>query len=131
MAEIKTVVSGDLTIRKITGAITAAELLKAVRQFYAGHITKNVMWDISESSLGQLTSEHIRSIAELVHMYAEARIGGKTAIVAPADLEYGISRMLSILAELIDIPFDTQTFRTLSEATEWMGVDKLPTFDAD
>jgi hypothetical protein len=51
------------------------------------------------------------------------------SIVAPADLEYGISRMLSTFAELIDIPFDTQAFRTLSEAAKWIGVDKLPSID--
>ncbi len=129
MAEIKTVISGEVTMRKIVGVVTADELLNAVLDAYAGHITKDVVWDLSTGSVGQLTSDDLRAIADLVRTHAYTRVGGKTAIVAPADLEYGISRMLSTFGELIDLPLDTQVFRTLSEAAKWIGVDKLPTID--
>ena len=92
-------------------------------------MTKNVVWDLSIGRVEQLTSDDLRSIAELVRTHAHARVGGKTAIVAPHDLEYGMCRMLSTFAELIDIPFDTRTFRTLSEAAKWIGVDKLLSID--
>ncbi len=129
MAEIKTITSGEVTMRKIIGVVTADELVNAVLDSFAGHVTKNVVWDLSMGSVEQLTSDDLRSIADLVRTHAHTRIGGKTAIVAPADLEYGMSRMLSTFAELIDVPFDTQAFRTLSEAAKWIGVNKLPTID--
>jgi len=129
MAKIKTLVANDITVRKIIGVATAEEILEAVREFYAGQITKNVIWDVSSGSLADLTSKDVRNIMELVRVYSHTRTGGKTAIVAPADLEYGIARMLSILGELIRIPIETETFRTLSDAAKWMGVDDPPTID--
>lgn len=125
MAEINTFISGELTIKKIIGEVTADELMNALRQFYTGHITKNVVWDLTNGSAGKLMPINIEHIAELVLQHAHVRIGGKAAIVAPNDLNYGMSRMFNTYAELGSIPFETQIFRTLSEAGLWMGVDAL------
>lgn len=129
MAEIKTFISGELTLKKIIGEVTADELMNALRQFYTGRITKNVVWDLTNGSAGQLMPINIEHIAELVLRHAHVRIGGKAAIVAPNDLNYGICRMFNTYAELGNIPFETRIFRTLSEAGLWMGVDVLSAID--
>ncbi len=129
MAEIKTFISGELTLKKIVGEVTADELMNALRQFYTGRITKNVIWDLTNGSAGQLMPINIEHVAELVLRHAHVRIGGKAAIVAPNDLNYGICRMFNTYAELGNIPFETRIFRTLSEAGLWMGVDVLSAID--
>ncbi len=129
MAEIKTFISGELTIKKIIGEVTADELMNALRQFYTGHITKYVVWDFTNGSTGKLMPVNVEHIAELVLQHAHVRIGGKAAIVAPNDLNYGMGRMFNTYAELGNIPFETQIFRTLSEAGLWMGVDVLSAID--
>jgi hypothetical protein len=129
MGEIKTVISGEVTLRKIIGDVTIDEMLNALREYYAGQVTRNWVWDLSNGSVRSLTSNDMKLIAELVLQHAHSRAGGKTAIVAPNDLDYGISRMLNIYAELGNILFQTQTFRTLSEAAKWIGVDDLPDID--
>jgi hypothetical protein len=130
MAAIKTTVSGDVTVKKVIGALTVDEWLRDVDDFYLGHhVTKHLVLDLSRGSLVHLTHDDIRIITDRVRMHAPARPGGKTAIVAPTDLEYGICRMFDIFVEMADVPLDRQTFRTLKEAAKWIGVDRLPSFD--
>ncbi|MGD0584608.1 MAG: hypothetical protein ABSA86_02380 [Oryzomonas sp.] len=123
MAEIKTFISGVLTIRKIIGMVSSDELINALHRYYTGHITKNLLWDLTNGSVDKLTTGDIKHISQLVLQHAQTRIGGKTAIVAPSDVDYGMSRMLNTYAEIGNIPFETQVFRTQSEAAKWIGVD--------
>ncbi len=126
MGEIKTAVSGDVMIITVVGTVTAKESVNAVQGYYAGHITKNVIWHLSPGSTKYLTSSDLRDISDLIFAHAHVRAGGKTAFVAPADLEYGMCRMLCAFAEFSRIPLEVEIFRTLSQAAEWMGVAELP-----
>ncbi|MDR3581356.1 MAG: hypothetical protein P4L44_15455 [Oryzomonas sp.] len=123
MAEIQTFISSELTIRKIIGEVTASVLMDNLRQFYAGHVTENVIWDLTDGSIGNLTSSNMKQISELVLHHAHTRIDGKTAIAAPENVDFGMSRMLHTYADIGNIPFETQIFRTLAEAAKWVGVD--------
>ena len=57
-----------------------------------------------------------------------ARYAGvrRVAVVAPADLEFGLARMYEMLGD--DSPMETEVFRNLDEACERMG---LPVSDFD
>jgi len=48
--------------------------------------------------------------------------GMRTAIVAPTDVLYGLSRMYKALAELMESPATVMTFRTVQEAEDWLGL---------
>ena len=129
MAEIKTVVSGDVTMRKVIGTLTYDDLLEALREFYAGNPTKHVVWDLSAAEMGKINFEDLEHIAEFVMRYLSMRAGGKTAIVAPDDLGYGLGRIVDSLAESKDAPIATHTFRNIDEAAKWIGVEALPVID--
>ncbi len=129
MATIKTAVKGNVTVKKIIGVVTAEEMLNVARDFYAGRITKNLVVDRSEGSAVELQASDFELLAKFLTENAKARIGGKTAIVAPGDLGYGISRMAEIIAELAQTPVEIRAFRTLSEAAVWIGEGDLPIID--
>lgn len=129
MAEIKSAVSGKVTLQKVVGILTFEELLQALKQFYAGNPTQDVVWDLSTASLKQLQFTDLQCIAEFVMQYADKRTGGKTAIVAPDDLGFGMGRTVDSLAECKDAPIATHTFRQLADALKWIGVDSLPSLD--
>jgi hypothetical protein len=48
------------------------------------------------------------------------RTGGKTAIVAPADITFGLIRMYEFVTDVQDLAFETRTFRSATEADEWL-----------
>ncbi len=123
MAEFRTIVTKEMTVKKVSGSATAHEIIRNIVNFYSIHPTLYMLWDLSEASLELLTSEDLRRIADIVQLYAHLRNGGKTAIVAPRDLEYWISKALLTKDNICDIPFEIEVFRKISDAEEWLGID--------
>jgi len=123
MIEVKTVVSGDATIRKIIGHPTFDEILRILKDFYSGTPTRHVIWDLSAASLEKLKIDDLDRLGDFVMKYAHLREGGKTAFIASRDLEYGLGRTIDSLAESKNSPITTHTFRSFREAAEWIGVD--------
>ena len=118
MGKIETQISGDLTIRKVIGNLTIDELMNDVKEFYAGQPTKLVLLDLSAGSIATLTAEELRSVARFIQDHANVQIGGKTAIVAPDDLNYGVARMYVAFSEFRSLPFPVHLFRKLSDALD-------------
>jgi hypothetical protein len=58
-------------------------------------------------------------VAEFLGTYAE-RIGGRCAIVAAADVLFGLSQMGAVFSERVGVT--TRVFRTIAEATEWLTI---------
>lgn len=102
------------------GQITANELAKALDDFYAGTPTLLVLCDLSQADLKLLSNEDVIGIAKLSATKSHVRRGGKTAIIAPKDLVFGISRMYEILAEANDHAVIIRTFRSREEALNWL-----------
>ena len=129
MAEINTIVTDDLTVKRFIGSLISDEIVSDMQAFYAVNPTKNVLWDLSKASFQQLSSEHIRQFAKIIELRAHLRYGGKTAIYAPDDLQYGYCRMLLSFVEFRDLPIEMRLFRKLNEAIGWFGVDELINLD--
>jgi len=123
MIEVKTVVSGNVTIRKIIGHPTFDEILQILKEFYTGTPTRHVIWDLSSASLAKLRIDDLDNLGEFVMKYAHLRKGGKSAFVASRGLEYGLCRTIDSLAEGKNSPITTHTFRSFREAAEWIGVE--------
>ena len=126
MATIKTAIDGDLTMRFIIGVVTADEIVDILQESYAGSPTLYTVWDITRASVAGFTTEEVQRITHVARERAELRTGGKSAVIAPADLEFGISRMVDIGLGLRDSPYEVRSFRTAEEARAWLGVDSLP-----
>jgi hypothetical protein len=112
----------DLTVIFMTGNIPPGELLEALKAFYDGSPTADVIWDFREVTGGVLTAEDIREIFDCSMENLEKRQSGRTAFVAPADYEYGLARMTSTIGELRDVPWELQAFRSVEDATRWLDV---------
>ncbi len=114
-----------LTVFTVVGRVSAEQIRDVIVKFYDGNVTLNVLWDLAESDVSHLTSSEIHSVAQTPRRFSEMRTGGKTAIVAPADITFGLTRMYEFVTEVQDLPFETRTFRSASEAYEWLlGTEK-------
>ena len=120
---IETVVDehNDLTIHKCIGEIGTEEYKKAILSFYKGSPTKNVVWDFSNTSLAETTTEGIKQLSLMVQKLGTARKNGKSAVVAPGDLEYGMARMFQLLTDNGQIPFMIRVFRSFDAAKQWLS----------
>lgn len=125
MGELKKITSGEMTVVKAIGTIIPGELLSALEEFYTYNPTKFIIWDLTEASAIQLKSKYIEQIVKLVSRYKSSRPGGKTAIVAPGDLEFGVSRMLNIHGRCLHFcrqkPCLQLTWRSIGERRKETG----------
>ena len=128
MADVKIHVESesDLTVFTIVGEVTADDVRDTIHKFYGGRVTLNVLWDLSQGDVRKLSADDVYSIANTRRIYAEMRKGGKTAIVAPTDIAFGLTRMYEFMTDIQDYSFKTQAFRTTQEAYRWLLEEESP-----
>jgi len=112
--------SRDLTTFLVDGLMYFDEMQKAIKRFYENldpPPTKNILWDLRNAKADNLRSKEAEELAFFVTSIDKRKEIGKTAIVAPNDLVYGVSRIFVAHIRNPDIQFNL--FRDIDEATKW------------
>lgn len=112
--------SGGFTEHIVSGRVTAEEVLTCQTMFYEVGPTKLLLWDLSAADLTLLTTENMRQFVKRTATIGKARHGGRTAIVAPESLQYGLGRMAEIFGEVESIPYELRVFRKRDDAVLWL-----------
>ena len=120
MAETTVDTQYDLTIHKYSGNLTEQGLLNTIQSFYEDSPTLYTLCDYSDASIDRISIAFVRQLYSMVQKLGFARQGGKTAVVAPEDLGYGLARMFQIMSDTDDFPFETRVFRSYDEAKQWL-----------
>ncbi len=102
-----------LTTLIVRGDIDLKEIEHAIASFYHEGETQNALWDLREASLDLLSATDVQSLVKFLKENAYVRSGGRTAMVAPEDAEYGLVRMGEAYAEQLPTAF--RVFRSLAE----------------
>jgi hypothetical protein len=110
----------QLTIHTVTGEVSFEEAMATLNAFYSDNPTLNVIWDLTEGTIRALSSAHLEKIMDFISPASKKRTGGKTAGVAPADIDFGLARMFQILAELSGYKPSVRIFRELKDAFDWL-----------
>ena len=122
----------NLTIYTLTGELTVDDIQSAIKSFYEAHeLTLKGLWDARSAKLTDLKSSDMESIAVFIGQFRnrfEERKGGRSAVVASSDLQYGLSRVLEILYEIEGSPIQLKIFRVMDEAMEWLDQDDYDLF---
>ena len=113
----------DLTCQLVEGRINLDEIIETLIKFYESDPTKNVLWDYRDAVLDNFSVDDIHIIVDRIEPYAESRTGGKTAVVAPNDLAFGLSRAFEMIGDRL--PFEIEVFRTLSDAIKWLSKNTI------
>jgi len=79
------------------------------------------LWDMRQSVIGKMTAADMSRIARFISArYGPLRQGARVAIVADTDVGFGLSRMYEMMSEGV-LPARVRSFRSLSEAEEWLS----------
>ena len=120
MIKVNTLNEQNLTIFRILGRVSPDEIINALKTFYLGETTSFTIWDFSEGTASKLSRNDIHELVLFSKSLSDVRKEGKTAIVAPSSLEYGLGRMFEIFADIENLQFEINTFHTLGEAKDWL-----------
>ena len=103
------------------GAFTTTEFEAQLRKIVsAAEFPPDVptIWDLSETDMAQFDWKFIEQLLEIRARFP-ARGDALIAIVAPADLTFGVSRMYAARGN--DLPQQVQVFRDESSAEDWLN----------
>jgi hypothetical protein len=120
---ITTSVDNDkqLTTYTVVGEASFEEVMTTIKQFHeVGRQTINVLWDLRKAGLARVSSKKTEAMINYIKLHSEKRSGGKTALVASRNLEYGLSRMAEMLNEIKSISIQRKVFRSIKEAIQWL-----------
>ena len=110
----------DLTTFTLSGELNLPDLKSTLDRYREVGPTSLEIYNTSSLSGKRLSSDELNMLADYLSQYNHIRPpGSKTAIVASGDLDYGLSRMISILTEG-KTAYNIQAFRSMDEANEWL-----------
>ena len=124
MAQITTTVDleKELTTFVAKGRLSADEIIKKVEEFYTRNPTKLVLWALEEAVTSGISGEEIEKIILTAKKFSARRKEGKTAIVGPKEIDYGLGRMYQAYAGIENLPYEYRIFKELEEAKDWLGI---------
>ena len=118
--------SRDLTIFTLSGVMGYQEFISALTDYGSKGPTFYELYDLRSITGKRLTSGEINSLADFLSRHPDLRpAGNKTAVVVSEDVDYGFSRMISILTEDSTV-YDIEVFRDVEEGWRWLGIDSDP-----
>ncbi|MEX1138151.1 MAG: hypothetical protein WEF53_02245 [Bacteroidota bacterium] len=115
-----------ITIHTASGNLTCEELVHTLEAFYRNEdAPENVLWDGRNASLVNLSQEELKQLGTYTKKFKEQGLtvkGGRRALVAPANVDFGLARMIGSFKDLLaeDIKFEVQTFRSYEDAMTWL-----------
>lgn len=110
----------DLTLNECVGKVCRREIEESIRVYYESEPTMNIVWDFSGADLSAIGASEIEDLAQKTKVMAHSREEGKTAIIAPTDISFGLSRMYQVFADMAEQIASIGVFRSAPEAEEWI-----------
>lgn len=112
--------SENLTIFTLSGEVSFQDFTVSLTLYGKSGPTLFELYDVSALSGRRLSSDEMDMLAGYLSRFSDVRPkGSKTAIVASEDLNFGLSRMLSILMEGRTV-YNIQAFRNIDKAKKWL-----------
>lgn len=118
--ETKRTPDGLLTEHVVTGTVSPKEMYAALEGFYASGPTPLLLWDMAKSDMGPVSPDTLRAFVRRGAELGKDRAGGRTALVATEDLQFGFGRMTENFFDLESAPFAFRVFRSREDALVWL-----------
>lgn len=120
----------NLTYFYATGELGIEMIFDAVESFYLSP-TELSLWNLRKASIYNLTNDDIYRIISYIADNIHKRPEGKSAIVAPKDVDYGVGRAITSIIAIHELrSLQVSVFRSIDDAVDWLELDKgkLPDF---
>ncbi len=111
----------DLTIFTAQGEFNYEDQIEAMREYYGGNPTPNLLLDMRSIEGERVSNEELRAIVRFAKEHGAKRPPGKTAIVSPHDVDFGLSRVVEVFGSMENLSWPIRPFRSMEKALEWIG----------
>lgn len=109
-----------VSVFEIEGTVTAADIVAAMERQYVDGSPPHALWDYSRATFHEMNADDYVRIASTAKALAPNRPTGRTAFVAPGELEAVAIRMLEASSKMVALPIPLQICPTREEALAWL-----------
>ena len=110
----------NLTSLVVTGQASEEAMHEALAEIYVDDPALLVFWDMSQADVTHVTPDILQKFVRKAVCLGASKPGGRTAVVAPGDLQFGLGRMSEFFADVESAPFDLRVFRSKQDAMAWL-----------
>jgi hypothetical protein len=112
--------SGGLTVHRVEGTFTIADLRDAAVAFVRDAPTPMALWDFTAADFGSVQAGSLAVVFDGVRPYAENRRGARSALLFSSAVGFGLGRMSEALAEVRSYPYPFKAFSDREAALHWL-----------
>lgn len=114
---------GDCTIFKVTGEVTAHDIIIQAAEYMAGEQTDTTMWDFTQTARVIITTVEMKGIADSLKQSATDGKVRKVALVGSKAINIGLGKLFAAFAQMAGLPYTYKVFRKKNNAMEWLKED--------
>ena len=118
---ISTGIIGDCTIFRVTGEVTANEIIMQAAQYMSGSQTETSMWDFTQSTRVKITTVEMHGIADSLKGISSDGKVRKVALVGSKSINIGLGKIFAAFAQIAGLPYDYKVFRNIDLAEQWLA----------
>jgi hypothetical protein len=110
----------NCTVFKVTGEVTANEIMMQAVQYMQGKQTPTSIWDFTETVSVKITTLEMKGIADSLKNISPDGKVGKVALVGSKTTNIGLGKLFAAFAEMAGLPHTYKVFRDMTHAREWL-----------
>ncbi|MCG8615787.1 MAG: hypothetical protein MI802_06185 [Desulfobacterales bacterium] len=118
--DVSTDKKADLTIFTIKGSASFEDFMSVLKTFYDDVPTANVIWNLEQASVWDLTVSQIEKLANYAPRIKKSRAGDKTAFVASDDITITLSNLFIQHGLAKKIKRTVRIFNSRENALAWI-----------
>lgn len=112
--------SGDLTVFKVTGEVTANDIIAQAVRYMEGEQTETSMWDFTGATKISIATLELKGIADSLKSIVKDDIVRKAALVGSQNVNIGLGKVFGAFAQMAGLPYAYKTFRNTRDAIKWL-----------
>jgi hypothetical protein len=110
----------EFTRLVVSGHMLEEDMHEALEEFYKNEPTKLLLYDMSYAEVWHITPVMVLDFVRKAAKLGASRSGGRTAVLAPNDLQFDLGMMSQAFHTLEYKNIDLRIFRSEEEALSWL-----------
>ena len=111
----------DYTVFKVTGEVTANDIVIKLSQFLNGDPTEKAIWDFTQTKKVKISTPEIRGIVESIAKFSNDEKARKVGLVGSGNVNIGLGKLFTAFAQMAKVPNHYKVFRQMDHAIQWLN----------
>lgn len=110
----------NCTIFRVTGEVTANEIIMQASQYMASEQTDTAMWDFTQAIRVKISTIEMQGLANSLKTVSSDGKVRKIALVGAKNINIGLGKLFAAFAHMANLPNNYKVFRSLTNAERWL-----------